>query len=167
MLELGKEGISRRALFDEGRIAETKMDGGRAGDSFKGPIKRLDANLSGFVRPGLHIGLINLNDRRAGGEEVFDLLIDRCGVVHRQPHLVLVVIVLRLHRHGERTWHRDLDGPVGIGTQELYVACLDGVFAAHGADDARYRLSSSRRAGRCLSRIVDIDAIERRGKAVG
>ena len=55
---------------------------------------------------------------------------------------------------------------VGVGAQEFDVAHLDRMLAPHLADDARHRIGMAgaveRRAG-----IVDVDAFERGGEAVG
>ena len=55
---------------------------------------------------------------------------------------------------------------VGVGAEELHVFDFDGMLAPHLAGDARHRIGMAgaveRRAG-----IVDVDAFERGGEAVG
>ena len=118
-----------------------------------------------LLRPRLHVGLVDLHDVGAGGEQVLDLLVDRGRIVERQLLLVLVEIVLRLLRHGERAGHGDLDRAVGVGAQELDVAHLDRVLAPDLADDARHRIGMAAAVERGAG-IVDVDAVERGGEAV-
>ena len=94
------------------------------------------------------------------------LLVDGGGIVEGERFLVLVVIVLRLLRHGEGTGDRDLDHPVGIGAQELDIAHFDRMPAPDRADDARH---DALRPGAAHGRagVLDIDAVKRRREAVG
>ena len=119
-----------------------------------------------LLRPRLHVGLVDLHDVGAGGEQVLDLVVDRGGVVERHLLLVLVEIVLRLLRHGEGAGHRDLDRAVGVGAQELHVAHFDRMLAPDLADDARHRIGMAGAVERGAG-IVDVDAFERGGEAVG
>jgi hypothetical protein len=48
------------------------------------------------VRSRLHVGLVELDDIGAGGEQVPDLLVHGPGVVHGRRGAGAVVIVLRL-----------------------------------------------------------------------
>ncbi len=120
--ELGQEGIARRSLVDDRGIAEADVQRGRAGDAVERALDRGDAEFARLVGPGLHVGLVDLHDVGAGGEEILDLLVDRGGVVERHRGLALVEIVLRLLRHGEGARHGDLDRLVGAGFEEFQVA---------------------------------------------
>ena len=83
-----------------------------------------------LLRPRLHVGLVDLHDVGAGGEQVLDLLVHGGRIVERHLLFVRVEIVLRLLRHGEGTGHRHLDHAVGVGAQEFHVAHLDRMLAA-------------------------------------
>ncbi len=98
-----------------------------------------------LVRPGLHVGLVDLHDVRAGREQVADLGVDRRRVVQgRQLAAAAVVIDLRLLRHRERARHRHLDAPARVTLQECEVLDAHRVLAADGADDARHRIRDAR-----------------------
>ena len=60
------------------------MECRRAGDAVEGALHRRHTELPRLLRPRLHVGLVDLHDIGAGGEEVADLLIDRRGIVERQ-----------------------------------------------------------------------------------
>ena len=64
------------------------------------------------------------------------------------------------------TGHGDLDHAVGIGAQELKVAHFHRMLAAHFAGHARHRIGMTRAVKRGAG-IVDVDAFERGGEAVG
>ena len=87
-------------------------------------------------------------------------------IVQRELRVVAIEIVLALRRHGERSRHRHLDLAVGIGAQELHVADLDRMPAADRPYHARH---GGKPAGavRRLSRVIEVDAFERGGKAIG
>ena len=119
-----------------------------------------------LVRPRLHVGLVDLHDVGAGREQVLDLGVDGGGVVERHLLLVLVEVVLRLLRHRERAGHRDLDGARGVGAQEFHVVDFDRMLAPHLAGDARHRIGMAGAVERGAG-IVDVDAFERGGEAVG
>src|SRR5215208_7083399 len=76
----------------------------------------------------------------SGREQVLDLSVDGGGVVERHLLLVLVEIVLRLLRHGERAGHRDLDGARGVGAKKPHVVDLYGMLAPDLAGYARHRV---------------------------
>ena len=78
--------------------------------------------LRGLVRPGLQVGLVELDDVGPGREQVLDLLVDRLGVAEGRLLGARVVVVLGLLGHGERARHGDLDGPAGVRAQELQVS---------------------------------------------
>ena len=150
----------------DGGIAEAQMHRDRAGDAVERAVERLEAVLPRLVGMLLHPRLVDLHHVGAGGEQILDLGIDGGGVIHRHRFFVLVVIVLRLLAHGERSGHGSLDLAAGIGAQHLQVANLDGVLAADRADDARHRYRLAAAVDRGAG-IFDIDAVERGGEAVG
>ena len=94
-----------------------------------------------------------------------DFLVDRRGVVEGELLLAVVVVVLRLLRHRERTRHGDLDGAVGVGPEELEVADFHRVLAADRADDPRHRVGVAA-AVEGGAGIVDVDTLQGRGEAV-
>ena len=102
----------------------------RAGDAVERGVERGEAVVAGGLGPGLHVGLVDLDDVGAGGVQVLDLGVDRGGVRHRRRLEVGVVVVLRLLRHRERAGHGHLDRVVGVRLQELHVADADRVAAA-------------------------------------
>src|SRR5258708_37425274 len=93
--ELGKKRVARWPLMDDGRIAEANVDRGRSRYPVERPVERLDAIAARLLGPRLHIGLVDLHDVGAGGEQVLDLGIDSRRIVERQLLLVPVEIVLR------------------------------------------------------------------------
>jgi hypothetical protein len=82
--------------------------------------------------------------RGASSEQILDLLVDRCRVVHGEFYLVLIEVILCLLPHGEGTRYGKLDSAIGIGTQECDVADFYGVASPDSADDARPRDSGAR-----------------------
>ena len=88
-------------------------------------MQGLDTVLAGRVRAGLQIGLVELHDVRARGEQVGDLLPDHVGVGQGDRAAVGVVVVLCLLGHRERTRHGDLDRAVGVLAEEPHVLGLD------------------------------------------
>ena len=62
--------------------------------------------------------------------------------------------------------HRHLDRAVGVGAQEFHVGDLDRMLAPHLAGDARHRIGVTGAVERGAG-IVDVDAFERGGEAVG
>ena len=166
LLELRQERIARRLRLHHLRIAEAQVHGGRAGDALERAVERRKAVGLGLLGPRLHPGLVELHDVGAGREQVLDLGVDRGRIVERQRRLVAVVVVLALLRHGERARHRHLDLAVGVGAQEFDVAHLDRMPALDRADHARHD-GEAAGAVRCLAGIVEVDAVERGGEAVG
>jgi hypothetical protein len=152
--------------MNDGGIAEADMHRCHAFDTVERRVERLEPVLARLLWPRLHVGLVDLHDVGAGRKQVPDLGVDRGGVVERHLLFVLVEIVLRLLRHGEGTGHRDLDGAVGVGAEELHVVHFDRMPAAHLAGDPRHRIGMAGAVERG-ARIVDVDALERRGEAVG
>ena len=151
--------------MDDRRIAEADVHGGGAGDALERAVEHLDAERLGLLGARLHIGLVDLHDVGTGCEQVLDFGVDGRGIVESQRHLVLVVVVLRLLAHGEGAGHGDLDRPVGVGAQELHVAHLYRMAPLIGPTTRGTGLGD--RCGRARAGIVDIDAVERRGEAVG
>ena len=118
------------------------------------------------VRPGLHVRLVDLHDVGAGGEEVLDLLVHRRGVAERHLLGARVEVVLRLLRHRERTGHGHLHRPVGVRPEDLEVAELHRMPPPDRADDPRHRVRVTAAVERG-PRVVDVDAVQRGGEAVG
>jgi hypothetical protein len=71
-----------------------------------------------------------------------------------------------LRRHGERSGHRHLDHPVGVGAQEFHVADLDRMLAPDRPHHPGHGRKPAGTVG-SLAGIVEIDTRERGGKAVG
>ena len=113
----------------------------------------------------MHVGLVDLHDVGAGGEEITNFLVDGGGVIHRRGVLARIVVVLGLLAHREGAWHGHLDRPGGVGAQEPYVLHFDRAPAPDRAHDARHRIGMARAVERG-ARIVDVDALERRGEPV-
>jgi len=142
------------------------MYGDCTGHAVERAVERLDAVTAGLVGMLLHPRLVDLHHIRAGGKELLDLGIDSFGIGHRHRFLIAVIIVLRLAAHRERAWHRGLDLTLGIGAQHFEIAQFHRLPAPDRADDARHRngpsIAIDHRAG-----IIDIDAVERGGEAIG
>jgi hypothetical protein len=102
----------------------------------------------------------------AGGRlQIADFGVDRCGVVHDQPFLVLVELVLGLARHRKRAGEGDLDVAVGVGPQELDIVDFDRPQPPDQADDARHHdgAAGTPAHGR---RVFELDPRERGRKTV-
>ncbi len=94
--ELRQERISLRPHVNDGGIAETNVDRGWPFHAVQCGVECLEAEFARLLRPRLHVGLVNLNNVGAGGEQIFDLGVYCVGVVQRHLFFVLVEIVLRL-----------------------------------------------------------------------
>ena len=129
-------------------------------------LQRGEAVLAGRLGPGLHIGLVDLDDVGAGRVQVLDLGVDRGGVRHRGRLEVGVVVVLRLLRHRERSRHGHLDGVVRVRLEELHVAYADGLGPDDPPGDAGHRVGVPAAVQRD-ARVVDVDALERGREVVG
>ncbi len=164
--QLRQERIALRPHVDDGGIAETDVDGRGTLDAVERSLQPVQPDLAGLVRTRLHIGLVDLHDVGAGREQILDLRVHRRGVVEHHLLLVLVEIVLRLLRHRKGTGDGDLDRALGIGAQELHVAHLDWMLAAYFAGDARHWIGMAGAVERGAG-IVDVDAFQRGGEAVG
>ena len=71
-------------------------------DAVERAVERREPVLARLLGPRLHVGLVDLHDVGAGGEEVVDLVVDGAGVGQRELGVRLVVVVLGLLRHRER-----------------------------------------------------------------
>ena len=128
-LQLRQEGIAAGLVVNRVGVAEAEMQRGLAVHALQRPVDRLHRIGARRLGPGLHIGLIELHDVGAGGEEVLDLLVDRLRIGHREAFVVRVIGVFRLLGHGEGAGHRDLDRAIRVGPQELDVLHLDRALA--------------------------------------
>src|ERR1700719_3334966 len=142
------------------------MQGGSTAHSGQCPVECLEAVSARLLRPRLHPGLIDLHDISASREQVLDLGIHRIGVVRCELLVIVIKIVLTLRRHGERSGDRHLDFARGIGAQKLHIADLYRMAASDPPYDARHNGKAAGTIGR-LSRVVEIDSIERGGKTIG
>jgi hypothetical protein len=92
--------------------------------------------------------------------------IQRFGIGRRCGFFIPVIIVLGLTAHCERAGHRRFDLTIGIGPQHLQIPQFDRLLAPNRADNARHRnrppISVDHGA-----RVLDVDAIECRGKTIG
>ena len=111
---------------------------------------RLERVLARVVGARLEVRLVDLDDVRAGGDEVAQLLVHRLRVGERERAQVRVVVVLRLLAHRERAGDGDADRPRRERPQELGVAHLHLARAPDRPDDARHR-DSDARSGRAPS----------------
>ena len=96
----------------------------RAGDARQRAVERFEPVAPRLVGMLLHPWLVDLHHIGAGREQVLDFGIHRIRIGERDRFFVLVVIVLDLPAHGERTWDCRLDGAIGIGAQHFEVAQL-------------------------------------------
>ena len=134
------------------------------------PCKRavdgLDRIAPSEVRIVAHPGLVELDHVGAGLLQIERFGVDGGGERHRQFLVVLVVLVLGLLAHRERSGQGDLGRAVGILAQKFHVVQFDRPGSLHFANDARHRrlVSGARRDD---SGLFVVDAFERRRKAVG
>ena len=128
-------------------------------------LDRRELLREGLLGSRLHVRLVDLHDVCARCEEIDDLAVNRSGIGKRALRVGVEVVVLRLLRHRERPRDRYLDPLARVRTQKLHVAHLDRVHPLDRADHARYRIGMTA-AIEGRSRVVDIDARERRRKAV-
>jgi hypothetical protein len=147
-------------------IAEAHMQRLGSRHAREGALDRLERVALCDVGGGLDPGLVKLDDVGAGALEIMRLLVHCRGKIHHELFLVVVELVLRLTRHGERPGQRDLDRAVGISPQELDVAHLDRVPAPDFSRDPRHPARLAAPPGD-RGRVVDVDAVQRSGKAVG
>ena len=162
----GRKEYADESRVDDRGIAEADVHRRRALDAFERAIERLEAELPRLLGPRLHVRLVDLDDVRAGGEQIADLGIERDRVIHgRQLAAAAVVVDLRLLRHRERPGHGHLHRLRRVPAQEIEVAHADRVTAADRADDPRHRRRMAAAVER-RARIVEIDAFERRREQV-
>ena len=164
--ELGEERVAAGPHVDDRRVAEADMERRRARDAVRGAADDVEAVLARRLGPRLHVRLVELDDVGAGREEIEDLRAH--GVRVGQPEIArrAVEVVLGLLGHGERARDRHLRPPARVRAQELQVADLDGVAPRDGPDDPRHRVGMAAAVERG-ARVVDVDALERGGEAVG
>ena len=166
VVELGQDRIAGRPVVDHVRVAEARVQRGRAADAVEGAVDDLDRVLARLLRPRLDPRLVDLDHVGARGEEVADLLVHRDGEVHRERADVAVVLVDGLLAHRERAGQRDLHLAVGVAPQELEVADLHRLAAADLPGDPR-DLVGLARAAEDLGGVVEVHAVERGREAVG
>jgi hypothetical protein len=164
--ELGQERVARGPLVHHRRVAEADVHGSRAGDAVQRAIEDLQPILARLLRSRLHIGLVHLHDVGAGGKQIPDLLVHRDGVVHRRLFIGLVEVVLRLLHHGEGTGYGHLHLARRVSLEELQILDLHRVPAPDAAGDARHGHGLAGAVHR-RARLVEVDALERGGEAVG
>ena len=152
--------------MDDGRVPEADMHGGRAGNALQRPVQHRDAVRTCLLRPGLQVGLVQLDDVGSGFEQVPDLVVDRLRVAEGGRLPARVVVVLRLLGHRERARHGDLDRAVGVRPEELQVGHLDRVTAPDRPDDPRHRIGVPAAVKRG-ARVVDVHAFQRGREPVG
>ena len=165
--ELGQERIAGRLLLHARRVAEAQVERGGPAHAVDRAVDRRHGEAPRLLRSRLQERLVELHHVGAGGEQVFDLLVQRRGAIQRQRGLVAIVLVVELLRHGERAGNGDLDRPVGIGAQERDVARLHRLPPADRADHARHDLETAGRARGNLRRVLAVHALERGGETVG
>ncbi len=141
------------------------MQRGRSFHSLKSALQCSKAEAAGLFSVSFHPRLVELDDIRAGGKQILHLFIHRRRIVQRHFFFVLVVIVLRLLRHGEWARQGNLDLAIGVRAQKLQIADLDGMFALNFADDSRHGSGVARSADN-LTRIFKVHARERRREPV-
>ncbi len=151
--------------MDDRGVAEADVDRGRARDPVRGAAQHVEAVVARGLRARLHVGLVDLHDVGAGGEQVQDLAAHGVGVGHPDRLRRAVVVVLGLLGHRERAGDGDLDRPARVRAQELDVADLDRMLARDRADHPRHRVRVPAAVQRG-ARVVDVDALERGGEAV-
>ena len=156
-----REGVRGRCAHSRSRCA------GPSGPGFlrahgRSPRPRIHAR----ARACLQVRLVDLDDVGSRCLEIVKLLVDCSRVCEGEAPLVVVVVVLRLLRHRERTGHGDLDPPIGDRPQELDVADLDRAPTADRPRDPgdRVRMSCPVEGD---SRLFEIHAFERRCEPVG
>ncbi len=108
--------------MNDGGVPEAEVQRRRPLYAFKRAVDDLYPIGSGLLRPRLQVRFIDLYYIGSGCLQAFDLLVDGCRDIHCQSFLIVVVIILRLLRDGERAWHGDLDAAVGVAPQKLHVA---------------------------------------------
>src|SRR5207244_11467013 len=82
--EFWKERVAGWAVMDDGRVSEADVHGCGAADPVERAVEHGHAELARILRPCLHIGLVHLDDVRASGEQVLDLVVYRFRVAESQ-----------------------------------------------------------------------------------
>ena len=129
-------------------------------------LRACESVCAGRVRAGLHVRLVQLDDVRPSVEQVPDLLVAGVCVGESERGRVVVVVVLRLLRHRERSGHGHFDLPPGMRAQELDVADLDRARPTDLTGHPWHRVRMTA-AVKCLTRMVDVDPGERGREVVG
>src|SRR5262245_51411663 len=107
------------------------MDGSRTSDSIEGAIQRSQTVAPRFLGTRLHVGLVDLNDVRAGRKEILNFFIHCGGIVYREFFFILIEVVLSLLRHRIGAGDSDLDHSICITAKELDVAYFHRVPATN------------------------------------
>ena len=69
-LRARQEGVAARGRVVDVRIAEADVQRGLALDALERAVDRTDGVVAGLIGPRLEIGLVDLHDIGAGGEEI-------------------------------------------------------------------------------------------------
>lgn len=105
---------------------------------------RREAAPRGVVEASLEVGLVELDDVGAGGEEVGDLLAEAVGVVAGEGLLGVVVLGDRELGQGEGAGDGHLHRPVRVGAEELHVVDVDRLAALQRPGDQRHLVGLAR-----------------------
>jgi len=151
---------------DDVRVPKAGVQRGGARDPLQRAVDRPDGEALRLLRACLEVWLVELHDVRARGEQVAHLLVHGLGQRHRERFLVVVVVVLRLLRHRERSWQCRFDLAVGVGAQELHVPLFDGSCPPNRPDHARNRVRVTGPV-ECRPRMVQVHSLQRRRESVG
>src|SRR3989449_6889826 len=151
---------------DDGGVAEADVHRRGSGNAFECAVEGRKAVPAGLLRPRLHVGLVDLHDVGAGGEQIANFFVHRDRVIHRRLFLGPVVLVLRLLAHGEGTGYGHLDRLFRVGPQKLQILDLYRVLPPNLSDDTRHRVGVSRAVERRAG-IVGVHAFERGGETIG
>ena len=135
-------------------------------DAVERAVDRLERVLARVVRARLQVGLVDLDDVGAGGHELAQLLVDRDGVVQRQPRIVGIVVVLRLLAIVNGPGHGDR-GSAGRAARagSATSRTLDRDACAESGPTTR-GTGFGWPSGRAPSRVVEVEPLERVGEAV-
>src|SRR6185436_5835421 len=164
--QLRQERVTGRPLVNDCRVAKADVHSDCAAHTFERAVECFEAVGACLFGPRLHIGLVELHDVRAVGEQIANLLIHGSCIVERGELATAVVVFdLRLLRHRERTRHRDFRQALGVSLQEQQVVDLHCMLAADRTYYARHGIRMTT-AIQCRAGIVDVDAFERCSEAI-
>src|SRR5215212_6112006 len=164
--EFRQEGVAARLARDEMRIAEAEVHRSLGLELCERPVDRLHGIAARSLGVAPEPRLVNLDDVGAGSCKVPRLLVDGDGDVHRHLLVVGVELVAALLGNREGARQGDLDSPVRVAAQEFHITDLDRVAAADLSDDPRQDALAAV-LQRDPDRVVDVDPLQRGGKAVG